>query len=149
MENEFKYWQYLKEFDNCPSTECKAINMQSFRLIFEDINHTDNFKPPLLIKPSRINEKMFDTNEQKCSGYALSLFNSLENARNRFINISKRNKCFGTNVGDHVAEIKIEEHEGKATEPSTNKNNFGHFDFFEYIDTNFFDKITRKKRIMI
>ena len=149
MENEFKYWHYLKEFDNCPSTECKTIEIQAFRWIFDDINNPDNFKPVLLITPARINDQKFDKNEQKCCGYALSLFNTLENARNKFINISNRNKCFETQVGDNVAEITIEEHEGVATEPSTNKSNLGHFEFFEFIETNFFDKITHKEKIII
>ncbi len=102
----------------------------------------------LLIKPARVNDKMFDFNEMKCRGYALSVYNSLDNSRNAFINRIKRNKNFGNNVGEYVAEVTVTTEDGLATEPSTSGSNLGHFDFFEYADTNMSGKIINVEELI-
>lgn len=148
MTNTLKYFSFIQQFDNCPPPHCTEINVHAFRYIFEDRNHPVNFKPVLLIKPSRINDKLFDTDEQKCSGYALSLYDLLPNARSGFIILYNRYKNIANNIGSHVAEISVESHEGVATEPSSKESNLGHFDFFEYVNTNFYNKIINIEKLI-
>lgn len=131
----FKYQKYLSSYENCPPTEYQEISMNAFRWIFEDINHENNFKPVLLIKPERINDKMFDSPEKKCEGYGLSLYDSLSNAKNAYDRIHKRNKNFSKMVGTYVAQIALVQTDGVASEFSTRKNNKGHFNFHEYENT--------------
>lgn len=148
MANTLKYYSFIKDLDDCPPLQSKEINMNAFRFIFDKRNHPDNFKPVLLIKPARINDRSFDTNEMKCSGYALSMFDSLLNSKNLFIKQISRNKNFGNNVGNYVAEICIESNEGVATDPSSKESELGHFDFFEYENTNFYNKIVNIEKLI-
>jgi len=135
MDKTFKYADLVNDLANCPPADSQEINSNIYRYIFEDENHENNFKPVLLIKPARVNHKMFDLDEMKCRGYALSVYDSLDNSRKAFVNMQKRNKNFGNNVGEYVAEIAVTSDDGLASAPSNSNTNRGHFDFFEFTET--------------
>jgi len=99
--SDWKYQEQIKNIANCPPSDYKLIDMVGFRWVFEDKKHLNNFLPPLAIVPSR----KFKTDEERCSGYALSFFDSSEKAITLYLNISKKRKNFGTIVGDHVARV--------------------------------------------
>jgi hypothetical protein len=143
----FKYQNYLDSYENCPPPEYQQVSMSAFRWIFEDINHENNFKPVLLIKPERINDKMFDSQERKCEGYALSLYDSLSNAKKAYERIRKRNKNLPKMVGTHVAKIALAQTDGVAYECSRHKNNKGHFNFHESENTDLSNQIVTVEKL--
>lgn len=116
-----KYQKYTKNIPNCPPSECKPANMEAFRFVFGDIDHRNNFLPALLIKPARRLSKDSD----RCSGYALSFFNTLEKAKSRYFELRKKHKNIGKNLGSHIAKGFINKTDSIVTEI----NKIGHFDF--------------------
>ncbi len=139
MAKTYKYSTEIAQFNDCPPAPCNEINVNAFRFTFEDPSHPDNFKPVLLIAPERINDSTFAEEEKKCIGYALSLFNELEKAKKALTKLHDRNPEFP----NCVSEIMIDMNDGKGTEPS----NRGHFTFFEYIGTDFYNKIVRIEKL--
>lgn len=144
MVKTLKYVSFIQEIKDCPPSNAKEINSNIYRYTFEDRNHEHNFKPVLLIKPLRINSKPFDVDEMRCSGYALSVYNTLINAVDAFIKQNKRNKNFKKIVGECVAAISVTSGDGLATQSSTS----GHLDFFEYVQTDLSAKIIKIEKVI-
>lgn len=120
----FKYQKQIENIPNCPPPACRSVNTEAFRFVFEDTNHRNNFLPVLLINPKR----QFSKNTDRCSGYALSFFSTLEKAKNRYLKLKKVNKNIGKLLGDHIAKGFINETDGLVSE--TDKG--GHFDLYEF-----------------
>ncbi len=78
----FKYAEQIKELQltNCPPAFWRSVDCEAFRYVFEDIDHPQNFIPPLALRPKRINSPSFQSNYAKCCGFALSFFNTLQNS---------------------------------------------------------------------
>jgi len=68
----------------------------------------------------------------QCLGYALSLFDSLENAQNRYRDMVKGRPTLRKKLGSHIAEGVIEETDGIISEV----NSAGHFSLHEFEGTN-------------
>ncbi len=119
----FKYQKQIENIPNCPPPACRPVNTQAFRFVFEDTNHRNNFLPVLLISPKR----QLSKNTEKCSGYALSFFNSLEKARSRYLKLKRVNRNIGKLLGTHIAKGFINETDGLASEA----DKCGHFDLYE------------------
>lgn len=139
---DFKYKnQHLLLSCDCPPTEqLKAINQKAFRIVHGDITHANNFKPPLIISPNRL--ETFESCEERCEYYALSFFTDEKKAE-KFINklISHR-PLIRTLIGDSIAVGMIEECEGLADVPKG-----GHFNFHEYEVADFQSKFTIIKEV--
>lgn len=115
--------------------------MTGYRFIFEDINHEDNFKPVLERDPKRVLK--FTTEQEKCSGYALSFFDTLEHARSRYRALVRNFRKIEQKLGTHVAKVQIDETDGVCSETGRD----GHFAVHEYPTTNFMRKILEIERI--
>jgi hypothetical protein len=139
MPTTLKYQEYIKGFNDCPPKECLEVNSQTYRFIYKDLNHPDNFKPVLLINPARIADKKFQLEYNKCIGYALSFYNSQEKAIKVFLKLLERN----LKLGDNIATILLENNEGIASTPEST----GHFTFYEYEQTNLRNKITNIEQL--
>jgi len=149
----YKYQEYLSQYENCPPDDYAELSMSAFRWIFEKghENESDSFLPVLLITPERVNARQFDKDYMKCAGYALSLYNTLTNAKNAFHKISARlemlNINFADNVGEFVAEITIETPDGVASDFTKKGRNKGHFNFHEYENVDFSQKIVEIQKL--
>lgn len=124
----FKYEHAIDDRENCPPAYYESREFTAYRFVFEEINDKNNFLPVLEIKPKRINSPEFATEQAKCLGYALSLFDSVENARRRYRQISRYNKNFYKTVGTHIAGGRIEKQDGVASPVDDN----GHVSLHEF-----------------
>lgn len=139
----FKYKNYLNQFKNCPPNTAVELDGVAFRYIFEDKNHANNFLPVLLISPKRINSSKFDSDQMKCSGYGLSMYNTLKNASFSHKKMSKKFPNFYKIVGNFIAELDISSKNGLQT--TIDKK--GHFDFHEFVECNLVECINSKHSI--
>jgi len=130
--SDWKYQEQIKNIADCPPSDYKPIDRIGFRWVFKDRLHRNNFLPPLAITPKRIRDKMFEAEYSKCAGYALSFFDSVENAIKRYLNIYNKRKNFSTTVGEYIARVEIKSDDGVASEPDKN----GHFELHEFSITN-------------
>lgn len=134
-----KYQFYLEKFPNCPPDNFRPVDRDAYRWVHKEIIEND-FLPLNLIKtPPR---RVLDNTDNDCRGYGLSLFDSLDNARNRFSSLFKKSRpneklVYIEDKGDHVALLKITKDDGVADLP----NKVGHFTFHEYMSTPLADKI--------
>jgi hypothetical protein len=132
MAMRFKYQRMIDSLENCPPAHYESREFTAYRFVFEDLTHQNNFLPVLEIKPKRINAQEFVTEQAKCLGYALSLFDSLEHAQRRHQQISRYNKNFYKKVGTHVAEGEIASTDGVASPVDEN----GHISLHEFEGVN-------------
>ncbi|SFE98201.1 hypothetical protein SAMN05518672_113143 [Chitinophaga sp. CF118] len=130
MAKKLKYQSLIEENqlqNNCPYDGCKEARLKAYRWSYNPINSAHNFLP------KNIYDKLMNTpprgNSQddfiKCSCCALSMFDSLEKAREKFSGFTSRVKLM---LGyTHIAEGEIVEADGIISDI---KN--GHLDVFEY-----------------
>lgn len=144
-----KSFKYQAEFDsyglqNCPPANYRELKMASYRFVFQDLSHPNNFLPVFLVNPSRVNDGKDLTS--KCSGFGLSLFQLEQGAKAFFWEwMEKKNGKFAKLVGDHLAVVELEPDDGIGSEPNT--DNFSHFTLHEYTNTDLAKKISRTEKI--
>lgn len=136
MENEFKYQLYLNKYPNCPDVNCRIFNRPVYRWLHRGL-HEDNFKPVLLINPSRA----FGTDKLNCIAYALSMFDTESGAYDRYKQVVERKMNLKDKLGTLIGEIALEGQDGFGSEPEV--KNFGHFSFFEKKDIDLSQKVIR------
>jgi hypothetical protein len=72
--------------EQCPPKEYKPQNMgEVYRWTFENMEDTRNFKSQYHKNPKRF---QFKTDKEKCGALALSMFNNLAGAKERFAEIA-------------------------------------------------------------
>lgn len=123
----FKYDAHLSAIPDCPPSHYECKDIQAFRFVFKDLNHKNNFLPVSLMNPKR----KFPDDASKCQGYGLSFFDTLENARRRYLAIKKNFRNIGKIIGTHIAEGFIEVNDGVVSEV----NSSGHFCLHEFEHT--------------
>jgi hypothetical protein len=132
----FKYQKYIEAlFVHCPPSDYVAKERMAFRFVFGDTyhkNYKNNFLLVLIIKPTRKNGRRFKKDSSKCQGYALSFFDTLKNAKEKYAEIKKDNPNISEYIGTHIAEGIIEKEEGVVSK--TDKK--GHFSLHEFEETN-------------
>ena len=142
----FKYSEKIDTLGitNCPPNDCSVVESVDifYRWVFEHINHKDNFIPVLEINPKRIDKPKFNTTTKKCSGFALSMHDSLENSLNHFYNILSEQPNLFQFVGNHIVALKIDINDGYRTIPSKKYFDRGHFDFFEQKNINWIERVS-------
>lgn len=73
--------------EQCPPKDYKPQNIDKvYRWTFENIEDTRNFKSQYHKNPKRF---QFKTDKEKCAALALSMFNNLEGAKERFAEIAE------------------------------------------------------------
>ena len=146
----YKYEEYLiavreEHKINCPCEKATPKNSTAFRWVHSDINHENNFLPPgiIAIKQKR-KPRIFPPNQKEnyCNIFALSLFDTENNAIKRFKNFPKRiQKMLGFT---NVAMGEIETNDGVLT----GINSYGHFDLHEFEEASLVSKFTIKKELL-
>jgi hypothetical protein len=136
-----KYSDLLSQLKDCPPNDFEVINKNIYRWIHAEINE-NNFLPLNLIKspPQRI----VDDSDLLCMGYGISMFDSLENALERYTKLHRnkrenQKRIFVEDKGTMVANLRVTEDDGIANSP--HKTNNGHFTFYEYEGTELSDKV--------
>ena len=126
----FKYKSNIDSLEcDCPDLEkFKSNSLKSFRIVHNDLENINNYKPPILITPRTFNNCM-----ETCSGYALSFFDTAANAEAHFLRVSGHSPKFVNTVGNCIAECDLKNTDGVVSKPSKK----GHFDLHEYSDTIF------------
>ena len=124
----FKYQEYIDNLSiQCPPSEYLPKELQAFRFVFDasDQHSKNNFLPVLIIKPSR---QLNHTPAARCQGYALSLFDTKENAEKRYSQLIKKRSTLPKSLGTHLAKGFIDSTDGLASEVDEN----GHFSLHEF-----------------
>src|SRR5688500_2395115 len=116
----FKYHKEIAQFecDLLAYQQCEAKT--AFRWVFEEIHDPRNFEPKFKLDQS------FQRNT--CIGWALSFFNTQENAKKRLLHITKDKEHLFKKLGTHIANGLLEKVDGVSNDPEK----FGHFSHFEY-----------------
>ena len=143
----YKYQEYLDKYKNCPSEKFNELDCSAFRWVFKDPTDFRNFLPVLEMNPKRLNSKKFDKDTMKCRGYALSLYESEQEA------ISSHESIFSKNIKrkpeliskttTHISKVTIKKTDGKRDDC----DKYGHFDFYEYVGCDFYKQIIETKEI--
>jgi hypothetical protein len=125
----FKYEKFINQIPNCPPSDSQRQKITAFRFVFEDLAHENNFILVLSINPQRINTAKFHKNSDKCAGYALSFFNTLENAKKRYFELKYKRglKNIDKILGTHIAQGVIGENDGVVSKVDKH----GHFNLHE------------------
>lgn len=123
----FKYQPFLERLEvKCPPKDFDGKDSESFRWVFDTIEHEDNFKPQFFKKPKR-----FDAlpHEDICQSMGLSFFSSEQFARTRFNELFKlmAQKAYSA-LGTKLAKGIVLKKDG-VSGPTNEK---GHFTFYVY-----------------
>lgn len=134
-----KYQSYLENFPNCPPDNFRPVDRDAFRWVHKEIIEND-FLPLNLIKEPP--QRKLDDSDYMCLGFGLSLFDSLRNAKDRFLGLyysfkTTSRTIFLEDKGDHIAFLKITKDDGIADLP----NHDGHFTFYVFENVSLADKI--------
>ncbi len=134
-----KYFEDLEKVKNCPPCDYKESKIIVFRWVHCEFNEND-FVP--LNKIKNPPPRMLDDSELMCKGFGLSVFNSLENAFERYKKLykTKRNVTdsdFISEKGDSVAELNISIADGIIGD----LNEKGHLTFHIYENVNLSEKV--------
>lgn len=121
-----KYTDKLSKIDGCPPKVLTPRTGAAFRFVFSDIGNPNNFLPPAVIKPGRFATAAA---HKCCSGYALSMYETKAQILRSAKEAQKSNPLFLKRIGDHVAELRLEDGDGLCGAASRT----GHFDFFEAV----------------
>jgi len=126
----FKYKELISHIPNCPPSDSQCKEITAFRFVFEDLNHRNNFIPVLLINTQRINTARLKKDADKCAGYALSFFSTLENAKKRYFELKYKRglKNIDKILGTHIAQGLIIENDGVVSKVDKQ----GHFNLHEF-----------------
>ena len=130
-------FHYQNDYDKlnveCPPKSYKQSDIRAFRWVFNDIGNEKNFQSQYekhykYSKPPKRYNDMTDTD--KCSNMALSMFNSLENARKRFLFLKNEqpvpmNENAYKFLGTHISVGEILKYDGVNEEPDR-KGHFNH-----------------------
>jgi|GEM_PF-827908 hypothetical protein len=97
--------------ENCPPPAATEINQEVYRILqFEDSSE-DDFIPYAKLRP---NNKRY--NNTLCLAYAISFFDTIDNAKAAYINSLLR----GRKLGDYIGKFSLLNTDGKSTYNSTN-----------------------------
>lgn len=124
-----------------PEDSFENKSLTAYRWVHEDIEHENNFKPVLLINPSRIDD--IDSCEQKCNGYGLSLFIDEKKAERKLKAYLERKPKLKKVFGNSIAKGEIDDDDGVVDEP----NKQGHFTLHESESCNLEDKFVIAKTL--
>lgn len=122
----FKYHIFVHDLTDCPPSHAYAQDLTAFRFVFNQIDDQRNFVPVYILKPKRRLAR--DPHYKTCSGYGLSLFDSLENACKRYADLVESVPNFPQTVGTHIAKGQSNKSDGVVTEPNAD----GHLTLYEF-----------------
>jgi hypothetical protein len=132
--NKFKYQEHTDKIINCPPTYYAEKNLVAFRWVFQECDE-NSFIPVLIIDPKR----QLGEEDKKCEGFALSLFEELQGAYQKYKRLVQIRPHLQKSFGNRIAELTITDSDGVCSEPET--YNFKHFNIHEYPNANLSKKI--------
>lgn len=140
INKKFKYQELLARFPNCPPQSYVEVEQDAFRWVHK-IKHENDFRPVNLINDPP--PRKLDDSDYLCKGYALSLFDSLDNAIKTYKKRHRKTiehfrKDFIDIYGECIATLKLSYSDGVAGELSSKS---GHFTFHEYESSSLSNKI--------
>jgi hypothetical protein len=132
---EFEYQENISQITNCPPSNYEEVNLISYRWIYEQLTNPKNFVPRYFSRPPKYNWK---DDEEKCKDLAISLFDTCENAVNRFKFFFKTMDIKAYQyLGSKVAECIIKPTDGLSG--VCDKDKYGHYNFHPYKGSNLFN----------
>jgi hypothetical protein len=131
-----KYQENLESIGrNCPPDGYVAEQITPvYRWVFEQIEDPRNFQAPLFRKPTRFSES---SPHRCCEAMALSMFDNLEGARARFLELkTAMGESIYKALGNRIAIGYIEKSDGL----HGGRGRHGHFNFHPAETMNFHEK---------
>lgn len=128
----------LKTGLQMPNGLHNPVNKRVFRFVFADPANPNNHKPVYIQNPIRRNQGTISV-----SGYALSCFETQQNAETKFYALVGKFPKFARTAGDSLCSGLLDSADGEIT----NSNNEGHLDLFEYPNCNLSTKFTVVKNL--
>jgi hypothetical protein len=137
---EYKYADEIATFgiENCPPPG-NEVDQIAYHWCHSPIDSIIDFIPPGVKKPSRLSK---DEMKKRCGLLALSMY-STENQSREFFKKQSFSEAIIKNIGDFIAEGHLEHSDGTASD----FDEFGHFNFHEYINTNLIAKFSVVSKI--
>lgn len=121
--------------EDCPPVDYTASSITTFRFVFSDIRHANNFKPVGLIYPQRLNE--FKENTQKCQALGLSMFAESGKTQQQFEYLQRKTAGkFANTAGSSLATLNLEASDGVHSNPAERRDSHITFHEFENTDLN-------------
>ena len=139
---ELKHKYFIEKFHKCEIVNCTTRNREAFRWVFQLIDDERNFIPRYL------HSCYHEAEKNNCVGYALSMFDSEEQAIARLNILSKGRKDLYKKLGTHIAKGTLTINDGISNNSSIDSDTSGHFSFFEYTSTDLSKRFTVSKQIM-
>lgn len=140
-EKKLKYLQYLEKFKDCPSSAFKEVDRDAYRWTRSSVTSNDFIPINIISEPP---PRMLDDSDKMCMAYGLSMFDTLENSIKKYQKEYKKRRQhqreqFVQDKGSFISMVNLSKNDGLADEP--NQNNFGHFTFHEYYQTELKNKV--------
>lgn len=129
-----KYQKQISNFE-CDLSLFQENDRIAFHWVFEPISNIKNFIPVYIKQPLRP--------QNTCNGYALSFFNSQEEAKIRLLELSEGKPNIFKKLGTDIAEGNLVRTDGI----SNRSNDGGHFEHFEYADIDLNSKFTIVEKV--
>jgi hypothetical protein len=121
----FKYSKELEATTDFSPATLVQKDQPGFRLVKSNLDDESNFLPQAILVPNRhVHGRSIAAS---ATGFALSMFESLDLLKTRTRSILKNSPQFLKRVGNHYAQLDLTSEDGA----STATNGTGHFDFFE------------------
>lgn len=120
-----KYQEFINQYSNCPPSTYKEENITAFRWVFAECD-AESFKPVLVINPKR----QLNTDDMKCMGYALSMFETEQGAYERYKKMVYARPLLKDTYGTFIAELAISTNDGLVSPLGQDK--YTHFSFHQY-----------------
>jgi hypothetical protein len=129
-----KYAEELGRMANCPPSMASPCARKAVRFVFDSIEDRRNFMPVATLTPQRT----FKEAAGRCDSYALSFFETVTQARKKYMELKRANKNLYRKIGPMIAEGVISETDGVASQP----NGQGHFSPWESATAGFVTTFT-------
>lgn len=127
MPTNLKYQQHIELIGDCPNTDCQEVQKVGFRFIKDQVT-VNSFDPPKILVPHR----SYKTTYEHCGLYGTSMYNSHEAAINAFNHLKRMSRLVCKTIGNTLASGEILPTMGVCSQD----NHLGHFDFYEYTNSN-------------
>lgn len=133
----FKYDSQIKEYEECEIASCRSFEREAYRWTFGTVDHPENFVPRYLTR-------QYDNLVKDCClGYALSMFQELEQAENKLSRICRTKQFLYKRLGTHISRGILLSEDGVSSE----SNLEGHFSFFEAAGVNLSSRFSIAKQV--
>ncbi|MFY8186719.1 MAG: hypothetical protein ACOVLC_02055 [Flavobacterium sp.] len=148
-DKKLKYLQYLEKFKDCPSSAFKEVDRDAYRWTRSTVTSNDFIPINIISKPP---PRMLDDSDKMCMAFGPSMFDTLKNSICKYQKEYKKlrqhqREQFIQDKGSFIAMVNLSKNDGLADEP--NANNFGHFTFHEYYQTNLKNKVSKLHSIFL